>query len=59
MLLQSKEPLALQLKDAEGRIPLELCCNISTVFKTLRRAYKKQYSQFVQENEEKRLEQQN
>lgn len=59
MLLESKEPLNLDQKDAEGRIPLELCFSISTVFKTLRRAYRKQQSQFIQQNEEKFQELQN
>jgi hypothetical protein len=41
MLLKSKEKIDMLKKDADGRLPIELCFSVSTIFKTLRRAMNK------------------
>ena len=42
MLLESQESINMELKDKEGRMPLDLCLTISAIYKTLRRALSKQ-----------------
>jgi hypothetical protein len=41
MLLESQEPIDMEIKDREDRMPLDLCLTISAIFKTLRRALTK------------------
>lgn len=42
MLLSSQEELNLEIRDYEHRIPLDHCFSISSIYKTLKRALKKQ-----------------
>jgi hypothetical protein len=42
LLLESEEEIDMEIQDLEGRIPIDLCFTISAIYKTLKRALRKQ-----------------